>query len=260
MKDRIKFQGKARQLIEKLRAGGFAFNAMKAITERKFKITRMLNNDNVLGYCVSPELKNKTGLLLEFTSNTLILSEINNFDEETFDYKSSDRLFLFVIKDVYHKEIKEVILEVGNIYAKYFYTKEEVKFIITNIKNKTGDCLKIKHQKEMNKIFDVLSSGLPLRQYYDLDSTIRFIFGACIFSIEVNYVKETNEYRVMFMLYKKGCRKYSDVFKFIDEIYYISKWKHLSDLNSIINIEHLTYNTAQQYVKSFNNLKTIEKL
>jgi hypothetical protein len=247
MKDKVKFQGLGRQIIEKLRVSGYAFDSIKSVMDRKFKIAKMLNNDAVLGTSISPDLKDGIILRLEFCVNSIKLY-VN--DGEVIGDKP-----ILIIEDAYDCTVNDVVFKIGKIYTDYTYSNKELRELIEGFE----DAFKL-NEKRVNKLkmlLGKLNKTLPLRYFYSYKDTIKFYFGASLFTIEVTYSVEKNELHTFLFLYKKNGRKYSEVYYYWGIEY--SKPKYAPYLKNIVDYKYLTVHTVADFINAFEMIKKTEK-
>lgn len=251
MKDKVKFRGIGRQLIEKLRANGYAFDSIKTVLDRKFKIAKMLSNDAVLGEAISPQLKNNYRLRIEFCVNSIKIYDDIFYDDNSEDNVIGD-LVLLHIDNAYERSLNDLVFKIGAIYSQYLHSNNELKEIIETFE------LTKKREQKLKSILGKLNKQLPLRYWYDGLSEYRFFFGSGVFSIQVSYVKNDGELKVHLILYKNSGRKYTDFFQY--ESLNRVKRKYVIYIKDIISIKYLTRHTVEIFLKTFFKIKMVEKM
>ncbi|MFM2392690.1 MAG: hypothetical protein RLZZ546_672 [Bacteroidota bacterium] len=242
MKDKIKFRGIGRQLIEKLRANGYAFDSIKTVLDRKFKIAKMLNNDAVLATALSPELKEGIQLRLEFCVSSI---KIYANDNDVI----GDKVLLH-IEDAYDRSINDLIFKIGKLYSEYFYSNKDLKKLIESFD------LSTKRENKLKMLLGKLNKDLPLRYWYDVGNHIHFYFGSSVFTIHLSYEKKNSDLHSCVMLYKSSGRTYNYCGQY--ELNSV-KNKYMIYLKDILSIKYLTTTTVGIYLTAFNAIKKLEK-
>jgi hypothetical protein len=232
---KTKFLGINRQLIEKLRELGYAFNSIKSISDRKYTIAMLLDNNSILGSALSPVLKDNTFLRLDISLSTITIVKISE-NIETILHN-----FINIDNDTF-------ITTIGEIYKDYFYTDVEVSDIINSF-----DITK-HNRKLINTRLLSINHTIPLRHYIIFDNRIEFYLGASIFSIKVIFWKIKKSFSTYNLVYKKHSRKYTIFYgvKYSDNI----NSKFYSIIYRIIYIDEFNDNTIPVFIKTYNDIKS----
>src|SRR6478735_4638775 len=75
------FKDNVSKLLVDLRLNDLAFFNIKTVCERKFKIQKIFDTDEILGYCLSPKLKDNIQLKIVFKQKLLYLYLLKNKEE-----------------------------------------------------------------------------------------------------------------------------------------------------------------------------------
>lgn len=111
------FKGNVSKLLLDLRLNDLAFFNIKTVCERKFKIQKIFDTDEILGHCLSPKLKNNVQLKIVFKQNSLYLYLLKNKEE-------------IYLNEIEWIDSKKVISFIKPYYNENLYTDEEVENLV----------------------------------------------------------------------------------------------------------------------------------
>ncbi len=233
---RNKIQGRCRQIIENLRLSGYAFDAAKVNSERRLKISNLLENDSLVAQSFSPKLIDGSKIRIDFHQNSVSLYYV---------YKGSG-VFLAKIENFYELKSKEQIYKISILYKKFFFYREQMEKVV--------DILGLKKSKR-NMLLKI-NKSIPLRFYEVKDERVFFYFGASIFSMVVVYYVVTNEFKVFLILYKKQGKTYKEFNVFNERENYI-KSKYSYVIRKLVNIKYLNNENINHFISAYLNFQTM---
>src|SRR6478735_5545471 len=116
------FKDNVSKLLVDLRLNDLAFFNIKTVCERKFKIQKIFDTDEILGYCLSPKLKDNIQLKIVFKQKLLYLYILKNKEE-------------IYLNQIEWLNYKKTISFIKPYYNENIYSDKEVEDLVKNYPN-----------------------------------------------------------------------------------------------------------------------------
>lgn len=180
-----------KQLFDKLKQSGYAFNHIRYNKDRLFKIHLFLE-EGLIGSTQSPILKNGKYLLLELHYEKILLYE-------TSEYEGDDKILLKQI-DNWQNKIASTRFTISNIYEEYFYEIDDLKTILNHRSDIT----------DLNIMFNSIYPELKIRHYEENESNgmICLWVGSGIFTFKIRKMLSYKKLTIDTLFYGSGSFKY----------------------------------------------------
>lgn len=176
-----------KELFDKIKTQGFAFNHIRYQKSRIFKINTFLE-EGLLGATHTPILKDKKVIKIEIYFEKIVLFE---------SYKGNDTL----LKEIYdwQNKINFVRFCISNIYDDYFYEMGKLNSLFNHRSDK----------KDLNILMASVYPEMKIRDYKEhKNGNITIFFGSGIFSFRVKKVLEYKKLTVDTLFFGSGSFKY----------------------------------------------------